>query len=136
MATEEPQPGPEPAPGLMASLRNLAAHAVAILRTRLDLLATEFQEERLRLAQVAFWSVLALVFLSVAVVMFTLLIVVVFWDTHRVTVVALLAVGYLVLGLGIGFWVRSRLRSKSPLFSASLAQLAKDHEQLNSRHVP
>lgn len=136
MATEESATGPDAAPGLLASLRNLAANAVAILRTRLELLGTEVEEESLRLAQLAFWGLVAILFLTFFLIMLTLLVVVLFWDTHRVMVVALLAVGYLGAGLAVGFWVRSKLRSGSKLFSASLAELAKDHEQLTSRHVP
>jgi uncharacterized membrane protein YqjE len=137
VATEESGSGrPAAAPGLLTSLRNLAANAVAILRTRLELLGTEVEEESLRLAQLAFWGLVAILFLTFSLIMLTLLVVVLFWDTHRVMVVALLAVGYLGAGLAVGFWVRSRLRSGSKLFSASLAELAKDHEQLTSRHVP
>jgi uncharacterized membrane protein YqjE len=121
---------------LLASLRSLAASAIAILRTRLDLLATEVEEARVRVARLVFWGVLALVFLSVGLMMFTLLVVVLFWDTYRVTVVALLAVGYFALGLGIVLWVRANLRSGPKLFAASLSEFAKDQEQLTSRDVP
>ena len=137
MAIQEPGTRPEPAPpGLLASLRSLVATAVGILRTRLDLLATEAEEAKLRLVRLLFWAVLALVFLSVGFIMLTLLIVVVFWETHRVQVVALLAICYFALGVGIIFWLRQQLRSGPRLFAASLAELAKDHQKLNSRHAP
>ena len=136
MSTPEPGAPPEPAPpGLLASLRNLIATAIGVLRTRLDLLATEAEEAKLRLASIFFWGVLALVFLSIGLVMLTLLIAVVLWDTHRVQVVAMLAIGYFALGIGIIFWVRQQLRSAPKLFAASLAELAKDQEQLTSRRV-
>jgi uncharacterized membrane protein YqjE len=135
VATEEPHAGPDPAPGLLASLRSLAANAVEILRTRLELLATEVEEEGLRLAQIAFWTLVALLFLTLGLLTFTLLVVVAFWDTHRVLVVALLAASYLGVGIGIGLWVRSRLLAGSKLFAASLAELAKDRDKLTSNHV-
>lgn len=135
MATETPGPGPGEALGLLASLRRLTANAVDILRTRLALLATEVEEESLRLAQIAFWALVALLFLTLGLITFTLLVVVVFWDTHRVMVVAVLTVLYMGLGIGIGLWVRTRLRAGSKLFAASLAELAKDREQLVSRDV-
>lgn len=135
MAHAEPGPGAE-SPGLLASLRNLAVNAVGILRTRLELLGTEIAEERLYLARIAFWAVLAVIFLSVSLVMFTLLVVVVFWnDPQRVVVFALLAAGYLAVGLGIGFWVRASLRARPKMFSSSLAELAKDREKLTTHHV-
>ena len=135
MAIEPPGPGPNEAPGVLASLRRLTATAVDILRTRLELLAAEVQEEGLRLAQIAFWALLALFFLVLGAIMLTLLVVVLFWDTHRIMVVALLAAVYVGVGLAIGFWVRTKLRAGSKLFSASLAALAKDHEHLTSRDV-
>jgi uncharacterized membrane protein YqjE len=136
VATEDPGTGPAAAPGLIASLRNLAANAVAILRTRLELLATELEEESLRLARLAFWGLVALLFFTFALIMLTLLVVVLFWDTHRVLVIALLAFAYLAIAAGIGFRVRAELRTGSKLFSGSLSELAKDGEQLSARHAP
>ena len=136
MATEEPGPGPAAAPGLLASLRNLAANAVGTLRTRLELLATEVEEESLRLARLAFWVGVALVFLMLGLMTFTLLAIVLFWDTYRVTVIVVLTVAYLALSVGIASWVRSRLQERSKLFSATLAELGKDRDQLTSHHVP
>jgi uncharacterized membrane protein YqjE len=133
------QPGsrPEPAPpGLLASLRSLVATAVDILRTRLALLAAEVEEESLRWARLAFLAVIALLLLTLGLLTFTLLIVILFWDTHRVLAAGLLTALYLGGALGIGLYVRSGLRGGSKLFSASLAELDKDREKLTSRDVP
>ena len=135
MATETPGSGPNEAPGLLAALRRLATTTVDILRTRLELLAVEVEEESLRLAQIAFWGLLALFFIMLAAIMLTLLVVVLFWDSHRVTVICLLAAAYAGIAVAIGFGVRQKLRAGSKLFSASLAELAKDREQLKSRDV-
>jgi uncharacterized membrane protein YqjE len=134
VGTEEQQPGSDPAPGLLASLRSLAANAVGILRTRLELLGTEVEEESLRLAQLAFWALVALLFLTLGLFTFTLLVVVLFWDTHRVMAASLLTALYLMAGIGIGLWVRARLHAGSNLFSASLAELGKDRDKLTSGH--
>jgi uncharacterized membrane protein YqjE len=136
VATEESRSGPDAAPGLFASVRGFAANALEVLRTRLELLATELEEESVRLARLAFWGAVALLFLGFSLIMVSLLIVVLFWDTHRVAAIAILALGYLGAGLAIGFWVRGNLRARSKLFSASTAELAKDRDQLSSRHVP
>lgn len=133
MAAEESGPDAAASPGLLASLRNLAATAVGILQTRLELLATEVEEERLRLLQIAFWAVIAVFFLVLGVLMLTLFVVLLFWDTHRVLVTGLLVFFYLILAAAAGLAVRSKVRAKSKLFSASLAELAKDREQLTSR---
>ncbi len=126
---EERPPGSR-GPGLLQSLRNLAATLVALLQTRLELLGTELEEERLRLAQVLLWSGVALAFLVLGTVMLTLFVVVLFWDTQRVLVSGLLAAVYLALGAAAVMMARSRARARSKLFSASLAELAKDRESL------
>ncbi|MBI1965240.1 MAG: phage holin family protein [Betaproteobacteria bacterium] len=121
------------APGLLQSLRNLLATLVALLQTRLDLLATELEEERLRIGQALLWGCIALAFLVLGVVMLTFFLVVLFWDTHRVLVSGLLAFIYLAAGVTAVLVARDRLRARSKLFSDSLAELAKDREQLTSR---
>lgn len=133
MAAEDSGPDAAASPGLLASLRNLAATAVGILQTRLELLATEVEEERLRVLQIVFWAVIAVFFLVLGVLMVTLFFVVLFWDTHRVLVTGMSAALYLMLAVAIGLAVRSKARAKSKLFSASLAELAKDRERLTSR---
>jgi len=129
---EERAPGGE-TPGLLQSLRNFAATLVALLRTRLDLLATELEEERLRLARALLWGCVALVFLVLGVVMLTFFVVALFWDTHRVLVSGLLALIYLAIGVAAALVARSRAQARSKLFSASLAELTRDREQLTSR---
>jgi uncharacterized membrane protein YqjE len=133
VAAEESGPDAAHSPGLLASLRKLAATAVGILQTRLDLLATEVEEERLRLLQIVFWGVIAVFFLVLGVFMLTLFFVVLFWDTHRVLMTGMLAAFFLALGVVTGLAVRSKTRAKSKLFSASLAELAKDREHLTPR---
>ncbi len=133
MAAEESGPDAAQSPGLLASLRNLAATAVGILKTRLELLATEVEEERLRLLQILFWAVIAVLFLALGILMVTLFFIVLFWDTHRVLMTGILAALYFLLAVVIGRAVCSMARAKSKLFSASLAELAKDRERLTSR---
>ncbi|MBI2294605.1 MAG: phage holin family protein [Betaproteobacteria bacterium] len=129
---EERAPGGQ-SPGLVQSLRRLAATLVALLQTRLELLATELEEERVRLVQVLLWGCIALAFLLLGVVMLTLFVVVLFWDTHRVLVSGLLALTFLAIGLAAAAVARSRARARSRLFSGSLAELANDREQLTPR---
>lgn len=129
---DERAPGGQ-SPGLVQSLRRLAATLIALLQTRLELLANELEEERVRLVQVLLWGCIALAFLLLGVVMLTLFVVVLFWDTHRVLVSGLLALTFIAIGLAAVAVARSRARARSRLFSASLAELANDREQLTPR---
>ena len=135
MAVKESGPGTAQSPGLFASLRNLAATLVATAQTRLELLSTEVEEERLRLLQLLLTAFIAVFFSALGIVMLTLAVATLFWDTHRVLVMILFAVLYLGIGAIFGLVVRSRARGKSKLFSASIAELAKDRQQLASPDV-
>ncbi len=133
MAQEQSSPGAAPPGGLVQSLRKLAATLVALVQTRLELLATEIEEERLRFLQLLLWGCVALFFLALGVVMLTFFVVVLLWNTDRVLVTFLLAAIYLAIGAALALFVRNKARARSKLFSASLAELAKDRDQL-TRH--
>ena len=127
------QPTDTPPVGLFGSLKNLAASLVSHLHTRLELFATEFAEEKLRLTSLLFVAILALFFAFMALVFAVLFVIVAYWDTpYRLHAVALLAVLFLA-GAGItGGMVRAKLKSRPRLFEVSLAELYKDRQQLNS----
>lgn len=119
--------------GFLGSLRNLAATLIALLQTRLELLVTEIEEERLRLLQLLFWAAGALLLFAIGALLSTLLVVVLFWDSHRIAAIAVLAALFLGAGAVMAIGVRSRLQARSRLFSTSLGELAKDKDHLTSR---
>lgn len=122
-----------PPVGLFGSVKNLAASLVSHLHTRLQLFATEFAEEKLRLTSLLFGAILALFFIFMTLVLAVLFVIAAYWDTpYRLHAVAILAVLFLA-GAGIfGSMVRAKLKSRPRLFEASLAELYKDRQQLNS----
>ena len=123
----------EPATGILQSLRNLAATLVALLQNRLELLVTDLEEERVRLLQLLFWAAGALFFFALGVLMITMLIVLLLWDSHRIVGVAILAAVFLAIGVGLAIGVRNRMHVRPRLFSSSLDELAKDKDRLTSR---
>ena len=118
--------------GFFHSLNSLAATFVAVLQTRADLISTEIEEERERLKEMILLTVVALFCVSLGVLLFTLLVVVVFWDTHRLTVLGGFSIFYLALGLFIGWVARKKGLDKPKFLSATLSELAKDRERLKS----
>ena len=128
----EPTPG-EAGSGILHSLRNLAATLVALLQDRLELLVTEIEEERIRLLQILFWAAAALLFFAVGALLVTFLVVVLFWDSYRITAIVVLAGVFFALGIGMAIGVRNRMQARSRLFSTSLDELAKDKDQLTPR---
>jgi uncharacterized membrane protein YqjE len=122
-----------PPVGLFGSVKSLAASLVSHLHTRLQLFATEFAEEKLRLTSLLFGAILALFFTFMTLVLAALFVIAAYWDTpNRLRAVAFLAALFLA-GAGIaGGVVRAKLKSRPRLFEASLAELYKDRQQLNS----
>ena len=75
---------------MLDSLRALAQTLVGALRTRLLLFANELEEQGARIVQMAALWALAGFCLALAVVLGSVLLVVAFWDSHRVEVLAFL----------------------------------------------
>lgn len=119
--------------GLFDSLKGLAATLVALAHTRLDLLSSDLEEEREQLVSVLVMLLVALFSLGIGVLLLAILIAVMFWDSHRLLALAGLT-GFFLGGGAAAFGVaRHKLRTKPKLFAASLAELAKDRQQLTHR---
>jgi len=118
--------------GLMGSIKQLLSTATSIASTRLELLANEVQEERLRLTQMLLFTLFALFCFGVGILLLTAFIVVLFWDDHRLAVLGALSAIFFALGALTAMLLRSKAQSKPRLFSASLAELTKDRAQLSA----
>lgn len=123
---------PSGSKGLLESLTVLATTLVAIAHTRLDLLSTDLEEDREHFLSILELSLAALFCLGVGMVLATILLVVAFWDTYRLLVLGLLAGFFLAVGIGTWGFAMHKARTKPKLFAASLAELYKDREQLDS----
>ena len=130
-AREDATEGAAQSGGLLRSLRTLLATLLATARTRGELLQTELEEEKLRVAGIAIFAVAAAFFLALAVVVLTFFLILLFWDTHRVMAAGLIALAYVLIGVCCALVAQKRARVKSKLFAASLAELAKDEQRLS-----
>jgi uncharacterized membrane protein YqjE len=124
---------PEGSKGLLESLTALVATLVAIAHTRLDLLSTDLEEEREHLLSLLVWTLVGLFCLGVGVVLVSILVVVAFWDTHRLLVLGGLTGFFLAVGVGAWAFAAHKAKAKPKLFAASLSELLKDRQQLVSR---
>lgn len=116
--------------GLLDSVKTLVATLLAMGQTRLELLSNDIEEERAWLTSMMVWILIALFFAALVVILATLLVVVVFWDTNRLLALSIM-IGIFVVGTGIAWRVVFNMsRSKPRLFSASLAEMSKDLDQL------
>lgn len=120
--------------GLLESVKSLANTVLAMGQTRLELLSNDLEEERAWLTSMLVWTLVALFSATLAVVLATLLIVVIFWDNYRLLAISTM-VGVFTLGAFIAWRIVCNIsRSKPRLFSSSLAELSKDREQLSPTH--
>ena len=132
MAAEDSAAGATRARGLLGSVKNLAGTLVAVVQTRLQLLANEIQEESLRLWRLWLMSVIAVFFLAFSFLLFTLLVIAVFWDSNRLLAIGGFGVLYLIIGTVLAIRLQKSATVDSRLFEASLGELAKDQERLSS----
>lgn len=121
-----------PRGGLFTSLRGLLATAVGLLQNRLELLAVEVQEEKLRLASLAAWGLAAVLLLCAGIVFLAIFLTVLFWDGNRLLVLGLATAALLATGLLSMLMAWRALRRGSGLFAASLAELRQDRAALDA----
>ncbi len=127
----EPGAQAQPAEGrLFGTVRRMLATFVSVAHTRAELLTTELQEEVHHAASTLLWSLVALFFASLSVLMIAVTVLIVFWDTQRVLVAVLISVTFVALAAGAAFYARARVRSKPRFLSATLDELKRDREML------
>jgi uncharacterized membrane protein YqjE len=120
-------------PGLLASAQQLMTTLLEILQTRVEIVSTEFEEERVRLQDVVVFGILTMFFIGIGIILVTLFVVMLYWDSHPLAVLGGIALLYLVLGGLTGRVLYLRLKSRPRLFATTLSELAKDREQLTNR---
>lgn len=118
---------------MFASLRGLLVTAVGLLRTRIELLATELEEEKLRLIKLLVYGATAFFLLGAGVVLLVIFLTVLWWDSHRLLVIGGFTVLFLGCGIGALLLALRQMRAGSRLFEASLAELMQDREALQGK---
>lgn len=117
---------------MFGSLKTLSASLIGIVHTRLELLSTDIAEEREHLITLLLLVQVALFFMGVGVLLLALLIVVAFWETHRLVALAGLTGLFLIAGAGTAWFAMHKTRTRPRLFEASLAELSKDKQHLTT----
>ena len=123
---------PAQAGGLFASLRGLLASGIALLANRLELLGTELEEEKLRLLGLLAYGAAAVLLLWTGIVFLAIFLTVLFWDSHRLLVLAFSTAAFLIGGGFALYQARRHAHAGTRLFSASLAELAQDRAALTA----
>lgn len=119
-----------PRAGVVASLRGLIVAGIAIARNRLELLATEVQEEKVRLLGLVLYGIGALILLATGMIFVAVFLTVLLWDSNRLLALGVFSALFLAGGIAAAVIARGYARSASALFSASIAELDRDKQSL------
>jgi uncharacterized membrane protein YqjE len=118
--------------GLLGSIERLFTTFIDVVQTRVELASTELEEERERLQEIVVLGLITVFLVGLGIVMLTIVVVLVFWEKHRIAVLGGIAGFYLLLGVIAGLRVLYIAKNKPRLFTSTLSELEKDREHLSS----
>ena len=119
--------------GLRAAMAQFAASLLGLGRTRFELAALEFDEARARTTERLVLALIAGLCFAFALLAASVLVVVLFWDTHRIAALCGVTILYGLLGL-VALWrLAVQRKTDPPAFAATLAELERDRAWLASR---
>ncbi len=116
--------------GLLQSLTHLTGTLIGVVQTRLSLLATDVEQGNQQLMAMLALALTAAFSVGVGIVLTTLVVVLAFWDNHRILVLGVLASLFLLAGIGTWRLALHRMRTQPRPFAASLLELGKDRQFL------
>jgi uncharacterized membrane protein YqjE len=119
-----------PRPGVLGAARQVVATLIEIGATRLQLASTELEEERLRVAELLIYAAAALFFLGIGLVLAALLLVLLYWDSHRELVLGGVTALFIGVGAGLAATWRRKAHDRPKLLAATIAELQRDRDAL------
>ena len=122
-----------PVTGLLHSLSNFAGSLIAIAHTRLQLLTTELQEEVRQVGAILLWAFVAAFTALLGLFLASLVVIFAFWETHRIAASLAMIGMFVAMAIFAALVLRKKLRDKPPMLDDTLAELAKDRDNLKSR---
>ena len=111
---------------MLESLRSSLALLLDVGATRIELAATEFEEERLRLIGLLISTIVTLLLLGITVLFCATLVIVLFWDSHRLLAIGCVAGASAVVTLVSARRWHERLVNRPPFMAATVAELQRD----------
>ena len=119
--------------GLLESLRSLARTLLAVVQTRIEIFASDIDEQRTRLARIVALAAIAGFCLGIAAILLVFFLLVLFWDTHRLLATGVLAGVFAAGGIAAGLMLRAAIARRPRFLSATLAELRKDETRLEDK---
>lgn len=119
--------------GLFKSLRAFCQTGVALAQDRLELMIVEFSEERERTRQRFTLIALTIVFLSMGMLLLAALVILLFWESHRLLAASALTLIYLGIGGAALARLRALNREAPPPFMTTLHEFQQDLNRMRDR---
>ncbi|MDX1465593.1 MAG: phage holin family protein [Halomonas sp.] len=124
-----------PAQRLFGAGKRLLGSLLATGETRLRLAVLELEEERARLFGLLLLAGLSLILLLLGIGVLTALVIIAFWETHRLAAIGTSAAVLLSSGLLLALRVMQLARRRT-LLAGTLRHLATDRELVETRREP
>jgi uncharacterized membrane protein YqjE len=119
-----------PLTGLVHSLKTLVTTLLAVIQTRVELLTNDLQQEVHRVAELLVWALVALLAAGFGLLLTALVVIFVFWDTHRLLAAICVAAVFIAVAVTAALMFMSKLRIKPRPLQATLAELERDRQRL------
>ncbi|KAF1030479.1 MAG: hypothetical protein GAK37_01339 [Pseudomonas sp.] len=116
--------------GPTSSSRRLGAAVLGLLHSHVELFGIELQEQKARTVSLLLFAGLALVFALLLLVGLSALVMILVWDTYRLTGIISLCVFYTLAAAFCGLRLKAAVFDESTPFHATLEELANDRERL------
>ncbi len=118
---------------ILDGLRGIAITTAGLGGNRLELLGIELQEELERQTGNLVWLLLALVFGGLALLLTSVLLLIIFWDSYRVAVALVLLLVYALLSGWCSLCLQRRLRHAAHPFALTIEEFRRDQAALQGR---
>ena len=120
--------------GLFSSVRRVADTCVSSVHNRVELLALELQEEKIRLVRLLLWTGAALFAAFLAITVITIAVVQVVPEDKRNIAISVFGLLYAIVAIVVALKLRNEIRNAPPPLADTLSELRKDIQSLRSRN--
>lgn len=119
--------------GLFSSVGRLLSNSVDLLLNRLNILSADVGISFQRLLSILSIFLFGVFFLCMAIFLVVILLVVIFWDTHKVLVISSLLGVFVIFGLALFALAKNKLKGMPHFFEATISELKTDQQRFRRR---
>ncbi len=111
---------------IFESVGRIGTTVLGMLQTRLELAAVEIEEESRRTLGHFILALVSLILFGIALVLVSVTIILVFWETYRLQAALGLALLFAAIGTFVALKLRASFATKPRLLAATILEIKKD----------